>query len=566
MRHRVAYRKLGRVTEHRIAMLRNQALALIRHERIQTTVRARQGAAAVRRAHHHDRQAQPERARGQHARRDGASDGRPRHRRPRGRRGSCSTRSRRATWSGRAGTRGCSASAIAAVTAPRWREVELLGSEYDPNRAAKPDKGAAESPDKPKKKTMGGRIREALERPQEGRAGSGQGRRQGQGRQSRQRRRQEDHDATESGRVVGSSLARGLIWARRSDARILDRGHPVRRTDGVGAKVRANAARAARARRVVRQCLGDPDADGDADLFVGFNGTPNRLYRNDAGQLTDIAAEAGVADARATRAAAWGDYDADGDPDLLVGFAPGAGSVLRLYRNDLSGAVKPAALRFADVTDGIGTDRPHGRSPATRLDRSRRRRRSRSVRRVSRSRERASFATILAGSPTSRAGIGLADTRKSVGAVWFDADEDGDLDLYLANMDGDANALYRNDARQVHGRRGRHGSRVGRPRAEGRRRNGTVRPCAADVDGDGHLDLFTRQLWTERAVPQSRRRLHSRTSPARGGSRSTRGTTRARSPTSITTDGSISTSTARSPAARATAITCFATPARGSRT
>src|SRR4029453_1994015 len=38
MRHRVAYRKLGRVTEHRISMLRNQAVALIRHERIETTV------------------------------------------------------------------------------------------------------------------------------------------------------------------------------------------------------------------------------------------------------------------------------------------------------------------------------------------------------------------------------------------------------------------------------------------------------------------------------------------------------------------------------------------------
>jgi large subunit ribosomal protein L17 len=38
MRHRVGYRKLGRVTEHRIALLRNQASALIRHERIETTV------------------------------------------------------------------------------------------------------------------------------------------------------------------------------------------------------------------------------------------------------------------------------------------------------------------------------------------------------------------------------------------------------------------------------------------------------------------------------------------------------------------------------------------------
>lgn len=38
MRHRVAHRKLGRVTEHRISMLRNQAQSLLRHERIETTV------------------------------------------------------------------------------------------------------------------------------------------------------------------------------------------------------------------------------------------------------------------------------------------------------------------------------------------------------------------------------------------------------------------------------------------------------------------------------------------------------------------------------------------------
>jgi len=38
MRHRVAHRKLGRVTEHRIAMLRNQATDLLRHEHLTTTV------------------------------------------------------------------------------------------------------------------------------------------------------------------------------------------------------------------------------------------------------------------------------------------------------------------------------------------------------------------------------------------------------------------------------------------------------------------------------------------------------------------------------------------------
>jgi large subunit ribosomal protein L17 len=38
MRHRVAHRKLGRVTEHRISMLRNQATNLLRHEHLTTTV------------------------------------------------------------------------------------------------------------------------------------------------------------------------------------------------------------------------------------------------------------------------------------------------------------------------------------------------------------------------------------------------------------------------------------------------------------------------------------------------------------------------------------------------
>jgi large subunit ribosomal protein L17 len=38
MRHRVAHRKLGRDTQHRISLLRNQAQALLRHEHLETTV------------------------------------------------------------------------------------------------------------------------------------------------------------------------------------------------------------------------------------------------------------------------------------------------------------------------------------------------------------------------------------------------------------------------------------------------------------------------------------------------------------------------------------------------
>ncbi|KAB2860518.1 MAG: SDR family oxidoreductase, partial [Bauldia sp.] len=43
----------------------------------------------------------------------------------------------------------------------------------------------------------------------------------------------------------------------------------------------------------------DVDNDGDLDLFVGFRGRPNRLYRNDAGTFVDVAAAAGFLLSRA---------------------------------------------------------------------------------------------------------------------------------------------------------------------------------------------------------------------------------------------------------------------------
>ena len=224
----------------------------------------------------------------------------------------------------------------------------------------------------------------------------------------------------------------------------------------------------------------DYDGDGDLDLFVGFNGAPNRLYRNDRGAFTDAAAAAVVADARATRAAAWGDFDADGDPDLLVGFAPGGSSVLRLYRNDRG--------RFTDVTANAGLARDSGavRQPAWvdfdddgDLD----------LFVAFRDRANALFRNDAGTFRDVAAELGLADSRRSVGGVWFDYDEDGDLDLYVGNMDGDANGLFRNDGGRFVDVAAEAGlAWAGRQPND--RANGTVRPCAADVDGDGHLDLF----------------------------------------------------------------------------
>ncbi len=224
----------------------------------------------------------------------------------------------------------------------------------------------------------------------------------------------------------------------------------------------------------------DYDRDGDPDLFVGMNGAPNRLYRNDGGILVEVAAAQGVEDRRATRAGAWGDFDGDGDPDLLVGFAPGAGPVLKLYRND--------GGHFTDVSSqlSVNPDSVAVRQPAWvdldgdgDLD----------LFVAFRDRPNAFFRNDGGRLTEVAAQLGLADARKSVGAVWFDYDGDGDLDLYVANMDGDANGLFRNDGGHFTDVAAAAGVAWG-GRTPGDSANGTVRPCAADVDRDGRLDLF----------------------------------------------------------------------------
>ncbi len=93
----------------------------------------------------------------------------------------------------------------------------------------------------------------------------------------------------------------------------------------------------------------DYDGDGDTDLYVtdSRKGLPNVLYRNNGdGTFTDVAREAGVArlndEEGLSMDSVWGDYDNDGDEDLYV-VKWGRN---RLLRND--------AGVFADVTGRAG--------------------------------------------------------------------------------------------------------------------------------------------------------------------------------------------------------------------
>jgi FG-GAP-like repeat len=226
----------------------------------------------------------------------------------------------------------------------------------------------------------------------------------------------------------------------------------------------------------------DYDGDGDPDRFVGFNGEPSRLYRNDGnGSFTDVASQVGLQVARQVRTAAWGDFDADGDPDLFLGFA-GDAPVTALWRND-------GPEGFREIAAGAGLALDSGvtrqaswvdydndgdldlflalRDGPNRLWRN----------------DAGTFVDVTGES-------GLGDPRRSVGAVWLDVDGDGDLDVYVANMDGDANGMWLNDRGHFSDVAEAWGLADG-GRALGDEAQGTVRPCAVDYDNDGDFDLST---------------------------------------------------------------------------
>jgi hypothetical protein len=200
--------------------------------------------------------------------------------------------------------------------------------------------------------------------------------------------------------------------------------------------------------------VGDYDGDGFPDIYVTQYGS-NILYHNNGdGTFTDVTAKAGVAAAGWSSSAVWFDYDNDGKLDLFVG-------------------------QFAefDAALGCGTD-PAGVHHYC-------------IPRIFKPRPSWLFHSNGDGTFTDvskETGI-AAQLGKAWGVVATDINNDGNMDLFVSN-DTVPNFLYLN--------RGGHFEEVGFEAdvaysADGRARSG-MGVDSADFDNDGWMDLFVANI------------------------------------------------------------------------
>ncbi|MEE2907437.1 MAG: CRTAC1 family protein [Planctomycetota bacterium] len=204
---------------------------------------------------------------------------------------------------------------------------------------------------------------------------------------------------------------------------------------------------------------GDYDNDGDIDLYVTNVGR-NTLLRNEGGHFIDVTESAGVGDTAWGSATAFLDYDADGHLDLYLG-------------NYLAWSPETEITCYS----GLGGEDycAPGNYPLATADR------------LYRNRGDGTFEDV-----TALAGID-SHNRPALGIVAADFDQDGWLDIFIAN-DGKPDILWHN---QGDGRFVDIGLRAGCAIDDDGKEKAGMGVGTTDIDDDGDLDLVVCNLTNE---------------------------------------------------------------------
>jgi hypothetical protein len=238
--------------------------------------------------------------------------------------------------------------------------------------------------------------------------------------------------------------------------------------------------------------VGDIDNDGLEDVYLlQSGGLPNRLFRQNAdGSATDVSAAAGVDWLNESRGALFLDLDNDGAQDLVLATTRGT----LVMRGDGAGRFEletslPATEGYSLAAADVDGDRLLDLYVCNYLQT------------AGGSNLPSPYHDAQNGPPnvlfrnaggfrfedvTEAVGLDDNNNRFSYAASWVDYDDDGDLDLYVANDFG-RNNLYRNDGgrfRDVAGEAGVEDMAAG------------MGTSWADYDADGDLDLYVSNMFS----------------------------------------------------------------------